>query len=168
MIEQKHLSFVFDQLLYRIPETIAYESKPVQVISQDKKSNTEAEGLFVAKTQKNIWIFIHPERENTISENEIETMNKILIALKLNINDVSIFVPEELFHSLFTTINFNDKIIIDFGVNPINIISKPLETNKINKINNSTYLSTHRLSILQKNQSQKIAWWNLMKSIFSN
>ena len=178
MIEPIFYTHIFDQQLYKIndknlPEKIDINSvikvdeitklldKPAPTLEMDRSTKELSD-----KCSKNIWLLVQPENNENITALELDMIVKTLGALKLLMEDVAIFVAEEVRHTYFETINLKGKKIVDFGMSHENLTKDKLKVNELVKIRDGNYLFTATLKQLQNNIDLKKAWWGKMKLLF--
>lgn len=193
MIVQNLLSYIYDQPLYHIKDIGILEQSTESEISLIKSGIVDKEPLVLAtkeiekaknmvsakvdpasapdalieKCEKRIWLLVELSNGETISADEYDLLNKTMTALKQTLEDAAIFIPLEMAHSYFKNLDLQGKIIIDFGMRPINLCSPPLLPNIIHNIRNSNYLPTQSLTILQNDLALKKDWWMQMKTLFN-
>lgn len=146
-----------DQLEKIISEETKVE--PIKVIPALDKSLE----IIKEKCLKKIWLWVNPKDGDTISAVEYDMILKTMAALGKPLEEVSIFVPQEVAHSYFNKLDFKDCRIVDFGMCSPNINSTSLLPNKIQIIRNSKYLYTYSLHDLQEDIALKKEWWLQMK-----
>ena len=178
MIEPIFYPHIFDQQLYKIYDKNQLEENDINIVIKVDKVTTlpdepaptlemdRSTKELSDKCSKNIWLFVQPENNESISAQEFDMVIKTLGALKLQIDDVAIFVPGELLHTYFKQLDFLDKKIINFGVSTINFVKEKPTINELIKIKSVIYLYTATLKQLQENITLKKEWWNKMKLIF--
>lgn len=158
---------IFDQPLYKIGEDdnskIIIKKLPVLetaiVIDEFEKG-------FINKCAKSIWLFVKPEDDITLSTEEFSLIQKTFVALKINFEDVAIFIPSETTHTYFANLNLIGKKILDFNMIPSTIVKNQYSINTIESLNDAKYLLTGSLKQLQENPALKQNWWQQMKILF--
>lgn len=160
---------IFDQPLYKIGEehTLPIVVEDLSVIANSLIED-EFEKGFINKCLMPIWLFLKPEDEITLSTEEFSLIQKTFAALKINFEDVAIFIPLETTHTHFVNLNLMGKKIIDFNVAPSTIVKKLHSINKIETLKDGKYLFTGSLRQLQEDTALKQSWWQQMKILFEH
>lgn len=191
MISPNFLAYIYDQPIYNIKDigvlVQAAKDSPsffVDINSEQETTKTVAKVIekareivlaevpvappnaLIDKCSKKIWLLVELSIGETISADEYDLLNKTMTALKQTLEDAAIFIPLEMAHSYFKNMDLQGKIIVDFGMRPINLCSTPLLPNTIHEIRNSNYLPTQTLTILQNDLALKKDWWMQMKTLF--
>jgi hypothetical protein len=152
------------------------ESNPVSEPVHEKKTSTPATPIlkdnslkFLGENQKNILILVAYDTAVHIPDEQLNFLTSMLSACKLNLGDVSIFneknKPGISYKELLDF--FKSKVILLLGTEPVSLglpISFP--EFQVQAFNNTTFLFTPSLEIMENDKVLKSKLWVCLRRIF--
>ncbi len=134
---------------------------------QNQESPASDSYDYLGENNKYILIMINDALQETIKPEDLKTLTNILTAKQLELRDVAIVnlgkYPATDFNKLKQF--FACRKLILFGINPIELGLKDIDSNQISLFGETKILATYSFEEMQNDNAKKRVFWNAMKEI---
>lgn len=122
---------------------------------------------YLGKNQKNVLILVNDGQNETSTERGRELLRNIVKALQLTANDFALLNYAAYENSDFSSLTtfFSSKLVLSFGVNPVQLGLDDKPANVIVKEGNIQLVFSQNLDALADNLNEKKALWGSLKQI---
>lgn len=146
-------------------------TEDIYIVKEEKSrsGNTEKEIVFdyLGGNNKFLLLLINDAAHTNLQSHELEALEKILVAKRMNLKDVAIVnqrkYPNTTWKELKTFFACNS--IVLFGVDPASIKIRTLPRNAITDFEGMQLLSTYSFIEMEDNVDKKREFWNQMKKL---
>ncbi len=163
------LSLLLDEEIYNVEEKELLMQKPplAQPLPTETTETKEATAFkYLGDNNKYILIVVKEPDDEFLKQDDLDFLQKILKARKLELNDVAIINTEKnkplYFDDLKTYFAFNK--ILTFGIDPRVLQINSAQANKKSLFKGIPVLGTWELTKLADDEKKKTIFWNEFKT----
>jgi DNA polymerase III psi subunit len=122
---------------------------------------------YLGENNKFMLILVNEDVFEHIDPKNLDTLNSILLAKKMELRDVAIVNLKNHSNYNFDLLKqfFSSSSMVLFGINPANLILNEISANHIALVNGVRILATFNFDEMRDDESKKRMFWNEMKNL---